>query len=234
MTEICTARAGGPAGDGGRRDRAGRRCAEGQDRRAAAVVVGAGVHRAGQGLFPRGRPRDRTEILRRGAADRGGDDVGRCRFRHHRVHRRALQSRRQGHAEGDRRHEPREGRLSPDRLFRQQQRLCGRTEDAEGSRGQAHRGDAGRLQLSLFARPARRQIRLQARGRKGAAAAVAVECGRRAEGRNRRCRAAADLDRAGADGFRRRQIPRLGRRRDAVAARRGVRLAEDAGQQARW
>ena len=104
-------------------------------------------------------------------------------------------------------------------------------EDAKGSRGQAHRGHAGRLQLSLFARPARRQIRLQARGRKSAAAAVAVECRGRAEGRNRRCRAAADLDRAGAGGFRRRQIPRLGRRRDAVAARRGVRLAEDADQQ---
>ena len=105
-----------------------------------------------------------------------------------------------------------------------------RTEDAEGSRGQAHRGDAGRLQLPLFAGPARRQIRLQARGREGAAAAVAVECRRRAEGRDRRCGAAAGLDRAHADGFRRRQIPRLGRRRDAVAARRGVRLAEDADQ----
>ena len=127
-------------------------------------------------------------------------DLGRCRFRHHRLHRRALQSRRQGHAEGDRRHEPRKGRLSPDRLFRQQQRLCRRAEDAEGSRGQAHRGDAGRLQLPLFARPARRQIRLQARRRKGAAAAVAVECRRRAEGRNRRCRVAAGLDRAQADG----------------------------------
>jgi NitT/TauT family transport system substrate-binding protein len=66
------------------------------------------------------------KVLRRGAADRGGDDLGRRRFRHHGVHRRALQSRRQGHAEGDRRHEPREGRLSLDRLLRQQQRLrCG-------------------------------------------------------------------------------------------------------------
>ena len=67
--------------------------------------------------------------------------------------------------------------------------------------------------------------------REGAAAAVAVECRGRAEGRNRRCRVAAGLDRAHADGFRRRKIPGLGRRRDAVAARRGVRLAEDADQQ---
>ena len=100
--------------------------------------------------------------------------------------------------------------------------------------GQTRRGDAGRLQLSLFARPARRQIRLQARRRESAAAAVAVERRRRAEGRNRRCRAAAGLDRAHADGVRRRQIPGLGRRRDAVAVGRGVRLAEDADQQARW
>ena len=171
-----------------------------QGRRAPAVVVGAGVHRAGQGLFPRRRARYRTEILRCGAADRGRDHLGRYRFRHHRVHRRSLQSRRQGHAEGDRRHEPRKGGLSPDRLFRQQQCLCRRPEDAEGSRRQAHRGDAGRLQLSLFAGSARRQIRLQARRRKGAAAAVAVECRRRAEGRNRRCGAAAGLDRAQADG----------------------------------
>ncbi len=195
-------------------------------------VLGAGVHRAGQGLFPRGRARYRAEILRCGAADRGRDDLGRRRFRHHRVHRRALQSRRQGHAEGDRRHEPREGRLSPDRLFRQQQRLCRRAEDAEGSRRQAHRGDAGRLQLPLFAGAARRQIRVQARGRESAAAAVAVERRRGAEGRNRRCRAAAGLDRAHADGCGRREVPGLGRRRDAVAAGRGVRLAEDADQQA--
>ena len=181
-----------------------------KDRRAPAVVLGAGVHRAGQGLFPRGRPRYRTEILRRGAADRGGDDLGRRRFRHHGVHRRALQSRRQGHAEGDRRHEPREGGLSADRLLRQQQRLCRRAEDAEGSGGQAHRGDAGRLQLSLFAGAARRQIRLQARGRKGVAAAVAVECRGRAQGRNRRCRVAADLDRALAGGFRWRQSSSAG------------------------
>ena len=230
--KVCTACAGGPAGDRRGRDRAGRRRAKGQDRRAPAVVVGAGVHRAGQGLFPRGRSRHRTEVLRRGAADRGGDHLGRCRFRHHGVHRWALQSRRQGHAEGDRRHEPREGGLSADRLFRQQQRLCGGAQDAEGPCGQAHRGHASRLQLSLFARPARRQIRLQARGRKGAAAAVAVECRGGVEGRNRRRRAAADLDGAGAGRFRRREIPRLGRRRDAVAARRGVRFAEDADQQA--
>ncbi len=41
-------------------------------------------------------------------------------FGDHGVYRGALQPRRQGHAEGDRRHEPREGGLSPDRLFRQQ------------------------------------------------------------------------------------------------------------------
>ena len=181
--------------------RAGRRCAEGKDRRAQAVVLGAGVHRAGQGLFQRGRARYRAEILRRGAADRGGDHLGRCRFRHHRVHRRTLQSRRQGHAEGDRRHEPRKGRLSPDRLFCQQQRLCRRAEDAKGSRGQARGGDAGRIQLSLFARAARRQIQIQARGRQSAAAAIAVERRRRAEGRDGRCRAAAGLDRAAADGI---------------------------------
>ena len=66
--------------------------------------------------------------------------------------------------------------------------------------------------------------------RESAAAAVAVECRRRAEGRDRRCRAAAGLDRAPADGFRRRQTAGLGRRRDAVAARCGVRFAEDADQ----
>ena len=38
--------------------------------------------------------------------------------------------------------------------------------------------------------------------RKSAAAAVAVECGGRAEGRDRRCRIAAGLDRAPADGVR--------------------------------
>ena len=69
-----------------------------------------------------------------------------------------------------------------------------------------------------------------ARG-KGAAAAVAVECRRRAERRDRRRSTAAGLDRAQADGRRRRETAGLGRRRDAVAAGRGVRLAEDAGQQ---
>ena len=48
--------------------------------------------------------------------------------------------------------------------------------------------------------PARRQIRLQARRREDRAAAIAVERGRRAEGRDRRCRAVAGLDRAKADG----------------------------------
>ena len=76
-----------------------------------------------KGYFRDAGSRCRTEILRCRAADRGGDHVGRYRFRDHRVHRGALQPRRQGHAEGDRRHEPRKGRLSPDRLFRQQQRL---------------------------------------------------------------------------------------------------------------
>src|ERR1700732_392042 len=52
--------------------------------------------------------------------------------------------------------------------------------------------------------------------------------GRRStEGRNRRCRAAAGLDRAEIDGRWRRQIIGLGRRRDAVAAGRGVRIAEN-------
>ncbi len=37
-----------------------------------------------------------------------------------------------------------------------------RPQDAKGSRGKTHRGDADRLELSLLARPARRQIRLQA------------------------------------------------------------------------
>ena len=205
--------------------------AEGQDRRAQAILLRAGLHRAGQGLFPRGRPRRRAEILRCGAADRGGHHLGRHRFRRHRLHRRPLQSRRQGRAEGDRRHEPREGRLSPDRLFRQQQRLCERPEDAEGPRGQARGDDAGRLLLSLFARPACRQIRLQARRREDRAAAIAVERGSRAEGRDRGCSAAADLHRAKADGRRRCEVSRLGRRRDAVATGRGVRFAEDADQQ---
>ncbi len=110
--------------------------------------------------------------------------------------------------------------------------LCRRPQDPEGSRRQARRGDADRLQLSLFARPARRQIRIQARRREGAAAAVAVECGGGAERRNRRCRAVAGLDRAQADRRWRRQTVGLGRRRDAVAIGSGVRLAEDAGRQA--
>ena len=39
-----------------------------------------------KGYFRERRARYRTEILRRGAADRGGDHFGRRRFRHHRVH----------------------------------------------------------------------------------------------------------------------------------------------------
>ena len=77
-----------------------------------------------------------------------------------------------------------------------------RAEDAKGSRRQARGGDAGRIQLSLFARAARRQIQVQAGGRKSAAAAIAVERRRRAEGRDGGCRAAAGLDRAPADGIR--------------------------------
>ena len=70
--------------------------------------------------------------------------------------------------------------------------------------------------------------------RESAAVAVAVERRRRAEGRNRRCGAVAGLDRAQADRRWRRETAGLGRRRDAVAAGRGVRLAQDAGQQGRW
>jgi len=58
----------------------------------------------------------------------------------------------------------------------------------------------GRLQLSLFARTARRQIRLQAFASEDRAAAIAVECRSSLEGRNRRCGAPAGLHRAQADG----------------------------------
>src|ERR1700756_4392043 len=49
--EVCTACIGEPACDRGDRVRAGRTI-ESKSRCAPAVVVGAGVHRAGQGLFP--------------------------------------------------------------------------------------------------------------------------------------------------------------------------------------
>ncbi|KAH2775471.1 hypothetical protein KXW38_002050, partial [Aspergillus fumigatus] len=163
------------------------------------------------------RARGRAEILRRGAADRGRGDVRRRGFRHHGVHRGALQSRRQRHAEGDRRHEPRKGGLSPDRIFRQQRRLECRPQVAKGSRRQARGGDASRVQFPLLARPACRQIRLSALGREGIAAAVAVERRCRAKGRDHRCGAAAGLHRASAAGNERRKVPGLGRRRDAVA-----------------
>jgi len=53
-----------------------------------------------------------------------------------------------------------------------------------------------------------------------------------AERRNRRCRAVAGLDRADADGRGWREAVGVGRRRDAVAAWRSVRLGQDIGQQA--
>ena len=66
----------------------------------------------------------------------------------------------------------------------------------------------------------------------GAADAIAVECRRRAQGRDGRCRAVAGLGRAQADGRWRHQTTGLGRRRDAVAVGRGVCLAEDARKKA--
>ena len=43
-----------------------------------------------KGYFREAGARYRTEVFRRGAADRSRDYFGRCRFRHHRIHGGAL------------------------------------------------------------------------------------------------------------------------------------------------
>jgi len=90
------------------------------------------VHRAGQGYFKDAGIMS-AEILRRAqpiAVSTTSGDVS----RHHRVHR-GLYTSRQGHAEGDRRHEPREGRHPLIGYF--QHNAIRRAEDPERSCRQA-------------------------------------------------------------------------------------------------